>query len=94
MGIEARILTRQRHEAENAQIVRTLREMVLTQVEAVNGAVGSPMLYANECAGHLFLFGNPGGGHIDRLMACVPLDIEGLMKVWFRLEKAVKEDEV
>ena len=79
---------------QNRKIALALREMVLDQIGKINEAVGKQLLYANECAGHLFLFGNPGGGHIDRLMACVPLDIEGLMKVWFRLEKAVKEDEV
>lgn len=89
MSVKDRILARERHRAEDARLTVMLRKMVLRQIEAVNEAVGSQMLYANECAGHLFLYGNPGGGHIDRLMACVPLDVEGLAGLWYRLEKEV-----
>ena len=91
MSVKDRILARERHRAEDARLTVMLRKMVLRQIEAVNEAVGSQMLYANECAGHLFLYGNPGGGHIDRLMACVPLDVEGLARLWYRLSEGIRE---
>ena len=74
---------------QNRKIALALREMVLDQIGKINDAAGTELLYVNECAGHLFLYGNPGGGHIDRLMACVPLDVEGLAGLWYRLEKEV-----
>ena len=74
---------------QNRKIALALREMVLDQVGRINDAAGTELLYVNECAGHLFLYGNPGGGHIDRLMACVPEDVEGLASLLYKLEKEV-----
>ena len=91
MGIKDMLLAKKRHEAEDKRLARCLREMILRQIAEVNEAVGKQLLYVNECAGHLFLYGNPGGGHIDRLMACVPLDVEGLARLWYRLSEGIRE---
>lgn len=76
------------------EIRRGLRDMVLEQVEKVNAVVGDQMLYVNESAGLFSLYGRPAPKALDRLMAREKADIEGFMKVWLRLDQAVKGAEV
>lgn len=84
------ILPRKQHLNSDAQIAAALREMVLGLVDEINEYAGEQMLYVNECAEHLFLYGRPAADRLDKLMMLVPIDIDGLARLWCRLRGAVE----